>query len=85
MSIQQILQVLNNRETETFWVESLDSRREYYHVLLVRQDGIDHLVYAESKIAPEAMVFHSCPGICGSSRNLLYNKGMTDMEGGGDG
>lgn len=73
MNINQILQVLNNSETETFWVESSDSRRECFHALLVRQDGIDHLVYAESKMSREAMVFHSCPGICGSSRNLLYN------------
>lgn len=71
MAAEQILEVLNDAEAEFLWVHSQDPHRKYFHVLLVRQDGMDHLVCTESTVDAEAMVFHSCPGICRSSRYVI--------------
>ena len=71
MAAEQILEVLNDSEAEFLWVHSGDPHREYFHVLRVTQDVIDHLVCAESTSDAEAMVFHSCQGICGSSRRVI--------------
>lgn len=48
MAAEQILEVLNDSEAEFLWVHSGDPHREYFHVLRVTQDVIDHLVCAET-------------------------------------